>query len=55
MISPKPTSADDDLIHEIDIIAEYKEREEKMQNELMQKQQEIDKLQQENIQLMKSG
>ena len=36
----------DGSMHELDMIAEFKKREEKMQTELVEKQQEIDKLKQ---------
>ena len=42
-------------VHEIDMIAQFKMREEKMQQDLMQKQAEIDGLKQENMNLIKRG
>lgn len=43
----------DESVHELDMIAEFKKREEGMQQELVEKQQEIDKLKQQNQELIK--
>lgn len=42
-------------VHEIDLITQFKQREERLQQELIDKQTEIDKLKSENLQLIKNG
>lgn len=53
---PKRTQHDendsDESLHELDMIAEFKKREEKMQVELNEKQAEIDKLKEQNQSLI---